>query len=146
MARGMGEGKGVDRRPDGVDDATVEALGTLSEALEYIERARGRLYDFHQLSGRADLLVGEAVEQLRTAGHHDVADRIDRELLGRNVITDRWTFQIVEDYDDGYWATARTLERAARAELAGGARHILEAEMKADRTTAGHPAHTTGPA
>lgn len=46
-------------RPDGVTDAEVEALGTLSEALEWVERARGRLYDFHQLSGHADLLLGE---------------------------------------------------------------------------------------
>ncbi|WP_370326534.1 hypothetical protein [Euzebya sp.] len=136
----------LSRRPDGVDDATVEALGTLGEALEYVERARGRLYDFHQLSGRADLLVGEAAEQLRDAGHDDVAERLETELVGRNVITDRWTFQIVEDYDDGYWTTARDLERQAREALAGGVRHIFEAEMKADRITDGHPDHTPGPA
>jgi hypothetical protein len=29
------------RRPDGVSEATVEALGKLSEALETVERARG---------------------------------------------------------------------------------------------------------
>ena len=32
------------RRPDGVDDVTVEALGKLSEALETVERVRGHLY------------------------------------------------------------------------------------------------------
>lgn len=41
----------VHRVPDGVDDATVEALGRLSEALETVERARGCLYAFHQLTG-----------------------------------------------------------------------------------------------
>ena len=40
-------------RPAGVDDATVEATGKLSEALEWVERARGHLYEFHQLMGRA---------------------------------------------------------------------------------------------
>src|SRR6185436_20903385 len=47
-------------RPEGVDDATVEACGTLGEAVERMERARGHLYAFHQLMGRADLLFGEA--------------------------------------------------------------------------------------
>ncbi|MFE2630713.1 hypothetical protein ACFXDP_22710, partial [Streptomyces sp. NPDC059374] len=47
-------------RPAGVDDKTVEALGALSKALETTERARGRLYDFHQLTGTADLQLGPA--------------------------------------------------------------------------------------
>jgi hypothetical protein len=135
----------LDRRPDGVDDATVEALGTLSEALEHVERARGRLYDFHQLSGRADLLAGEAVQQLRDAGHAGLADRIEQEVVGRNVLQGRWTFQVVEDYDDGYWTAFRELERTAREELVTGRRHIFEAEMKADRITPGHPDHAPTP-
>ena len=35
---------------DDVDDRTVEAVGKLTEALETVERARGHLYSFHQLS------------------------------------------------------------------------------------------------
>ena len=46
------------RRPEGVDDATVEALGKLSEALEVVEDARGHLYGFHRLTGTADLALG----------------------------------------------------------------------------------------
>jgi hypothetical protein len=34
------------RRPNGVSDETVEAVGSVSEALEFVERARGRLYRF----------------------------------------------------------------------------------------------------
>ncbi|MCW2843460.1 MAG: hypothetical protein JWN22_1376, partial [Nocardioides sp.] len=49
------------RRPEGVDDATVDALGKVSEALEAIEVARGHLYAFHRLSGTADLTLGEGV-------------------------------------------------------------------------------------
>ena len=99
--------------PDGVDEATVEAVGKLTEALETTERARGHLYSFHQLTGSADLALGEAVDALREAGHTGLADRIATELVGRNVIADRWTFQIVEDYDDGYWSLFRDLEREA---------------------------------
>ena len=35
---------GAGRRPDGVSDETVEAAGAVSEALEFVERARGHLY------------------------------------------------------------------------------------------------------
>ena len=133
------------RRPDGVDDATVEALGKLSEALEAAEVARGHLYTFHRLSGTTDLTLGDAVQQLRDAGHTGLADRIDRELVGRNVIPGHWTFQIVEAYDDGYYATFKELERTAREELVGGRRHLYEAEMKEDRRTHGAPGHEATP-
>jgi len=134
------------RRPPGADDATVAAVGRLTEALETVERARGRLFDFHQLTGEADIKAGDAAEQLRKAGHHELADRGEAELVGRNVISGRWTFQMVEDYDDGYWSTARRLEREVREALLGGQRHIFEAEMKEDRRTHGRPGHEARPA
>jgi hypothetical protein len=131
--------------PEGVSGATVEALGMISEALETTERARGHLYSFHQLTGSADLRLGEAVDALREAGHAALADRIQTELVGRNVITDRWTFQIVEDYDDGYWSLFRRLERESREQLAGGRRHLAEARMKQERRTHRLPGHEAGP-
>jgi len=131
--------------PEGVTDATVEALGSLSAAVEVIEHARGLLYGFHRLTGTADLNLGEAVEQLRKAGHTDLADRIDTELVGRNVIAGRWTFQIVEDYDEGYYALAKELERTARDELVQGRKHLFEASMKEDRRTAGRRHHEATP-
>jgi hypothetical protein len=131
--------------PEGVTDATVEALGSLSAAVEVIEHARGLLYGFHRLTGTADLNLGEAVEQLRKAGHTDLADRIDTELVGRNVIAGRWTFQVVEDYDEGYYALAKELERTARDELVQGRKHLFEAAMKEDRRTAGRRHHEATP-
>jgi hypothetical protein len=132
-------------RPD-LDDATVEGLGKLSEALETVDQARGLLYGFHQLTGKADLLLQDAVELLRKAGHDALADDLDRELVGRNVIADRWTFQIVEDYDDGYWSVFRGFDERVRTELAGGDRHVYEARMKQAERTKGHPNHQAGPA
>ncbi|MBB5113006.1 hypothetical protein ACGF5H_05335 [Micromonospora chalcea] len=133
------------RRPEGVSDATVEALGKLSEALECVERARGHLYELHQLIGHADLMLDDAVEMFRSAGHPALAERIDRELLGRNVIAGRWTFQIVEDFDDGYYALFRELDRQARDELVEGRRHLYEAEMKERRRSRGVPGHEARP-
>jgi hypothetical protein len=133
------------QRPERVDDATVEALGKLSEALEVVEEARGLLYAFHRRCGTADLTLGTAVDQLRDAGHAELADRIDRELVGRNILAGRWSFQVVEEYDAGYYATFQDLEREARDALVGGRRHLFEAEMKEDRRTDGLPGHEALP-
>lgn len=133
------------RRPEGLDDATVDALGKLSEALEAVEVARGHLYAFHRLCGTADLTLGEAVDMLRAAGRTELAERIATELVGRNVVPGRWSFQIVEEYDDGYYATFKDLERAARDQLAAGRRHLYEAEMKEDRRTHGRAGHEATP-
>jgi hypothetical protein len=131
--------------PEGVDDATVDALGQLSEALETVERARGHLYTFHQLTGESDIALQGAVDALREAGHGDVADRLDRELVGRNVLQGRWTFQIVEDYDDGYWSLFRRHEKEARDQLAQGRRHLFEARLKQAGRTRGEPGHAATP-
>jgi hypothetical protein len=132
-------------RPPGVDDATVVALGKLSEALEVIEDARGSLYRFHRLTGKADFAFGDAVDLLRAAGHDEIADRIEAEVVGRNVIEGRWTFQIVEEYDDGYHAAVIAAERAAREELVEGRRHLYEAEMKEERRSHGRRHHEARP-
>ncbi|MFA9444025.1 hypothetical protein [Egicoccus sp. AB-alg6-2] len=121
------------QRPDGVDDATVAATGKIGEAFEWVVRARGTLYTFHQQMGRADLLLGEGIELLRDAGHVELADTLSREWLGRNAIEDRWTFEIVEDFDRTYFDAATAGERRVRDELVGGRHHVHEAEMKADR-------------
>ena len=133
------------RVPDGADAATVAAVGKLTEALETVERARGHLYSFHQLTGSADLQLGEAVDGLREAGHATLADELERDLVGRNVLPGRWTFQVVEEYDDGYWSLFRDLERRAREQLTSGRRHLHESGLKEDRRTHGHPDHTARP-
>ena len=132
-------------RPD-LDDTLVEGLGKLSEALETVEQARGLLYGFHQLTGKADLALQEAVDLLRDAGATELADDLERDLVGRNVIADRWTFQVVEDFDAHYWTTFRAFDERARSTLADGDRHVLEARMKQRERTAGHPRHEAGPA
>ncbi|WP_225803097.1 hypothetical protein [Streptomyces sp. NK15101] len=144
-ARHSGGPDDAHRPPPGVSDATVEALGSLSKALETVERARGALYGFHQLTGTADLELDRAVRLLREAGHGDWADRVETEILGRNVIPGHWTFQIVEAYDRTYYEPFKGLERLAVSRLAGGRDHLYEARLKEARRTPGHPDHTPGP-
>jgi hypothetical protein len=51
------------------------------------DRARRRpLYDFHQLTGTADLQLDHAVRLLHEAGHPEWAEQVRSQVLGRNVI------------------------------------------------------------
>jgi hypothetical protein len=131
--------------PDGVSAGTVDAVGKLTKALETTERARGHLYAFHQLIGEADRRVEKAVHLLRDAGHPEWADRLDRDLFGRNILEGRWTFQMVEEFDAGYWRTFRELETAVRDDLQAGRRHLREAGMKEDHRTHGGRGHESRP-
>ncbi|GLY38510.1 hypothetical protein Amsp01_045340 [Amycolatopsis sp. NBRC 101858] len=130
---------------DEVDRPTSDAVGKVTEAFETVERARGHLYAFHQMTGSADLLFEDAAKMLRDAGHAGWADRIDDELIGLNVLPERWTFQVVEEYDDGYYRTTRELTRQVREGLTGGRRHAQEQRMKDERRTRGRPGHEAGP-
>ena len=134
------------RRPPGVDDGTVEAVALVSEALEWLERARGRLYDFHQMVGHLDTKMGEAADQLRRGGHEDAAELLEREVVGRNVLDGRWTFQVIEEFDDLYYEPIRAAERRIRDELMDGRRHVFEAEMKEAHRTHGRGGHERRPA
>ncbi len=115
------------------EDQAIETAGKMSEALETLERARGHLYSFHQLVGEADFALDDVLEGLRAAGRSELADALERDLVGRDVLEGRWTFQIVEEFDDGYWSVFRDFERRVRDELTGGRRHVYEARLKAER-------------
>jgi len=101
---------------------------------------------FHRLSGTADLTFGDAIDELRAAGQTVLADELAVDLQGRNVIPGRWTFQLVEEYDDGYYSRFRAHEQRARDQLLGGRRHLYEAEMKQREITPGRPGHEASPA
>ena len=133
------------RRPEGCTDATVEAVGKVSEALEWIERARGRLYDFHQMMGRADFLFGDAADALEAAGHTAEAAALRDEVVGRNVLDGRWTFQVVEEFEDCYYQPVRAAEQRVRDALMGGRRHVFEAELKERRRKVGRLGHESRP-
>lgn len=126
-------------------DDVIAAVGKVTEALEWVERARGRLYDFHQLMGHADLLLGDAVDALRAAGCSAEATLLEEEFVGRNVLEGRWTFQIVEEYDDTYWEPLRTAEASVRSSLTDGRRHVFESNMKDARRTDGRRHHERRP-
>lgn len=120
-------------RPPNVSDADVYAAGLMSEAFERIERARGALYDAHQLIGGADNSLNDVISALREAQRDDLADDLARQLVGIDVIEGRWTFQLMEEFDEGFYATWRSWEQRIRRQLTAGRRHLFEAELKAKR-------------
>ncbi|AZI59654.1 hypothetical protein EH165_14585 [Nakamurella antarctica] len=119
----------------------MEAVGKISAAFEIIENARGMLYQFHRMSGMADLNLQDGIEALRKAGHPELADEIEDVLVGRDVVRDMWTFQIVENYDDQYYSVFKAVDTKVREQLSAGRNHIFEAEMKFDEQggSAGEP-------
>jgi hypothetical protein len=134
------------RRPAATTDEVVAAVGKVTEALEWVERARGRVYDVHQMMGHADAIFGEAADALAEAGCDDEAALIRREVVGRNVLDGRWTFQVVDEFDDSYYEPVRATERRIRDGLLAGRRHVYEAELKDARRTDSHPDHSRRPA
>lgn len=90
-------------------------------------------------------MLGDAVDLLREAGHDSIADEISADLVGRNIIEGRWSFQVVEEYDASYYDAFKRHERAAREALAEGRTHLFEAEMKEDRRTRGRRHHEATP-
>ena len=117
------------------DRVTVDAVGKATEALEYVERARGHLYAFHQLIGRADFLFEESAIRLGDAGHRDEAAPLWCNLVGRDVLEGRWTFEIVERFDDDYYDTARSEVARLENVLVAGRRHAHEEDLRRRRRT-----------
>jgi hypothetical protein len=126
-------------------DQVIDAVGRASEALEYVERARGHLYAMHQLTGRADFLFEEAAQLLRDAGEVTHADHLDSHVVGRNVLDGRWTFQVVDEYDDLYYSVVREAVRRLEEHFHGGERHVYEARMKERRRTPNAQGHEHRP-
>ena len=132
-------------RPPGVDDDTLDAIRKLTEAVDTLERARGRLYDFHHLVGRVDFLFGDAADALERAGHAREAELVRGDVVGRNVLSGRWTYQVLEEFDDVYYRPVGQVDEAVRGRLVGGARHVFEAELQRRRRSHGRPGHEPTP-
>ena len=66
---------------------------------------------------------------LREAGRPEIADEVETTLVGRDVVEDLWTFQIVESYDV-VLVVFRDVECWARRILGPVEPHLYEAEMK----------------
>jgi hypothetical protein len=75
----------------------------------------------------------ESASRLAEVGHRDEAALLWQDLVGRDVLEGRWTFEIVERFDDDYYGTARSDVTRLVDGLVGGRRHAHEAVMRNQR-------------
>lgn len=106
--------------------AEREALHDLQLGTEHFYRAYGHLLSFHHAVGRGMNRLADAEDELEAAGHACHAARLRNELLPAGVVEDRWTFELVEAFQDGFLMDTTDFENAVRADLAGGERHVTE--------------------
>ena len=94
-------------------------MATATEAMEYVERARGHLFTLHHLLGRADLLFAEVAAELRSQGRAGDAARIEREVVGRDVLEGRWSFEVLEEFEQEYYEPVRDAVRTVERRTTG---------------------------
>jgi hypothetical protein len=116
-----------DASDDGSTEASVDALHEVELGCEWLQRANGHLLQFHHATGHGMDHLAAAEEHLREAGETALADAIRDELLPRGVVDDdRWSYDLVESFQDGLLADVGAFEQLARDELAAGDRHVAE--------------------
>ena len=95
--------------------------------------------------GRADFLFEEAADLLDDASLGDDAQLLRSEVVGRNVLDGRWTFQIVEEFDDLFYGPIRDTLRDLERRRLDGRRHVYESELKDRRRSLGRNGHERRP-
>ena len=129
-----GTGTGTDTETDadvGLPGADLtaderEALHQLQLGVEHINRAYGHLLAFHHQIGHAMDQFAAAEESLRASGHARFADTIRDDLLPAGVVGDRWSYELVADFEEGFLADTTGFERGVRRSLADGVDHVSE--------------------
>jgi hypothetical protein len=111
--------------PDLTDDEQT-ALHELQLGVEGLHRAYGHLLAFHHAIGRSMDHFAAAEPHLRRAGHTAHADAIRDQHLPAGVIDDRWSYELVEAFEAGFFDEVTAFEAAVRADVAGGQTHVTE--------------------
>ncbi|WP_135820469.1 hypothetical protein [Halostella litorea] len=117
---------------DDVSEAEAAAAHEVELALEWLQRARGRFVEFHHATGHALDHLDDAEAALRDCGYDDLADEVRDEHLPRGVFEDRWTYDLLEEYEGAFLAPYEDFEERARERLAGGVRHVRERRQEAE--------------
>lgn len=107
--------------------AERKALHSVELGVEWLHRAHGNLVEFHHKTGHAMDHLADAEGQLREAGHDALADVLRDEYLPRGVIDEgRWSYDVLEDFQEGFLATLTEFEERTREDVADGHRHVTE--------------------
>lgn len=117
---------------DELTERERDALHRMELGLESLQRAHGLLVGFHHATGHGMDHLAEAESLFRAAGHEHLADVLRDDLLPRGVIDgDRWSYDVLEGFQEEFLDSVETFEEQCRDEVAGGDRHLNERRMEA---------------
>ncbi len=118
--------------PDDLEltDAEQAALHDLQLGIEYVHRAHGSLLTFHHELGHGMDRLSDAEKRLRDAGHTEWADALRDEHLPAGAISDQWTYELVEEFAEGFLTEVAAFEETVRKDLADGLDHVTEREQQ----------------
>ncbi len=112
--------------PD-LSETEQDALHRVELAVEWLHRAHGDLVEFHHKTGHAMDHLADAEQLLRAADHEELADALRDEYLPRGVIDEgRWSYDVLESYQEGFLSDLTGFEERARDDVADGHRHVSE--------------------
>ncbi len=127
---------------DAADDPTVsdlsdeacQALRSVELGVEWVHRAHGDLVGFHHKTGKAMEHLAEAERELRECGHEDLADELRDRYLPLGVIDDdRWSYDVLETYQEGFLDPLADFRARATDDIADGHRHVFERRTQQER-------------
>lgn len=109
------------------------AVSDVRRALEHANRAYGALLEFHHEIGRTMERLEESADALEAAGYDEFADEIREHHLSAGVVEDRWSYEVVADFETGFLADVDDFEGCVREELADGERYVAARRLKRHR-------------
>jgi hypothetical protein len=113
-----------------LDDRERDAIHEVELGVEHLHRAYGHLLAFHHSVGHAMDRLAAIEDDLRAAGHGEYAAELRDDHLPAGVVDERWSYELVEAFHDGFLAEMDDFERRLREEAAGGRRHVAEREQR----------------
>lgn len=115
----------VDERE--LSESERSALHQVELGIEWLHRAHGALVEFHHNTGHAMDHFAQAERLFREDGNDQLADALRDEHLPRGVVDgDRWSYDLLEDFDEGFLCEMVDFEERARQSVSDGQRHVAE--------------------
>lgn len=116
-----------------LSDAERSALHEVELGIEWLHRAHGALIEFHHNTGHAMDHFARAEELFRESGATELADALRDEHLPRGVVDgDRWSYDLLEDFQEGFLPEMVEFETEARRLISDGRRHVTERAQERD--------------
>lgn len=128
-----------EREPNGLSDTERRALHEIELGAEWVHRAHGTLLEFHHDIGHGMDHLARAEALFRDAGWPELADALRDEQLPRGIDGhDRWSYELIEEFRNGFFSEITAFENAAHQRVADGKRHVAERAQKQEWSNRAH--------